>query len=98
MKSQDQSEGIKRLTSKVIKVLVLRTGGDPRTAVNFVDVYDEACMRQDMRSNDEYDKSNPEMRQHVRDYLLKNDYAFVDPKDADSVLLTQKGMKEHTNR
>jgi hypothetical protein len=98
MESQDQSEGIKRLTSKVIKVLVLRTGGDPRTAVNFVNVYDEACMRQDMGSNDEYDKSNQEMRRYVRDYLLKNDYVFVDPKDVDSVFLTQKAIDEYTNR
>jgi hypothetical protein len=98
MESQDQSDDIKHLTSKVINVLVQRTGGDPRTAVNFVDVYEEACMRKDMGSDDEYDKSNPEMRQHVRDRLLRNEYIFVDPKDVDSIFLTQKAIDEYKDR
>jgi len=85
------------LTFRVIKALVQRTGGDPRIAVKFVEVYGEGCRRQDMGNNEEYDESNTEMRQHIRDNLLTNEYVIVDPKDVDSVFLTQKAIDEYSD-
>jgi hypothetical protein len=97
MGSPDQSEDINRLTFRVIKALVQRTGGDPRIAVKFVEVYGEGCMRQDIGNSEEYDKSNAKMRQHIRDNLLKNKYVIVDPKDVDSVFITRKAIDVYSD-
>ena len=46
--------------------------------------------------NDKY-KSYIEMKQYVRENLLKNGYIFVDPKDVDSIYLTQKAIDEYSD-
>lgn len=89
------SEDIKRLTYRFVKVLIESTSSEFKVPVKFVDIYDDACRKQE-GSNDKYE-SNVEMRQHVRDNLLNNGYIFVDSKDADSIYLTQKAIDEYAD-
>lgn len=60
----------------------------------FVEIYNEACQRL-VGINDKFDESNLQMRQHIRDNLIKNGYIFVDPKDVDSIYITQKAMDDY---
>jgi hypothetical protein len=89
------SEIIKRLTYRFVKILIESTSSELKVPVKFVDIYDETC-RTTEGSNDKY-KSYIEMKQYVRDDLLKNDYIFVDPKDVDSIYLTQKAIDEYSD-
>jgi len=61
--------------------------------MKFVSIYEEAC-KGTIGIHDKFDESNLEMRQHVRDNLIKNEFIFVDPKDVDSFFLTQKAIDE----
>lgn len=88
------SEYIKRLTYKVVKNMIARTKHDIKNPVKFEDAYMEACKMR-VGINDEFDESNLEMRQHVRDNLISNEFIFVDPNDVDSVFITQKAIDEY---
>ncbi len=89
------SEIIKRLTYRFIKILIESTNSELKVPVKFVDIYNDAC-RELEGSNDKY-KSYIEMRQYVRDNLLKNGYIFIDTKDVDSIYLTQKAIDEYSD-
>ncbi len=89
------SEIIKRLTYRFVKILIESTSSELKVPVKFVDIYNETC-RTTEGSNDKY-KSYIEMKQYVRDNLLKNGYIFVDPKDVDSIYLTQKAIDEYSD-
>ena len=89
------SEIIKRLTYRFIKILIESTNSELKVPVKFVDIYNDAC-REREGSNDKY-KSYIEMRQYVRDNLLKNGYIFIDTKDIDSIYLTQKAIDEYSD-
>ena len=89
------SEDIKRLAYRFVKTLIESTNRELKVPVKFVDIYNEACRKQE-GSNDKYE-SNIELRQHVRDDLIKNDYIFVDPKDVDSIYITQKAIDEYSD-
>jgi hypothetical protein len=89
------SEIIKRLTYRFVKILIESTSSELKVPVKFVDIYDETC-RTTEGNNDKY-KSYIEMKQYVRDNLLKNGYIFVDPKDVDSIYLTQKAIDEYSD-
>jgi hypothetical protein len=89
------SEDIKRLTYRFIKILIESTDSELKVPVKFVDIYNEVCRSREGR-NDKYE-SNMELRQYVRDNLLKNGYIFVDPKDVDSIYLTQKAIEEYAD-
>jgi len=91
--SQDSSEEIKRLTYAFVKVLIESTSRELTVSVKFVDIYDDACRTRFGNNNNEWEK-NSDFRQHVRNDLLNNGYIFVDPKDVDSVFLTQKAIDE----
>ncbi len=95
MRSQDTSEEIKRLSYAFIKFLIEKTGGELNMPKKFVDIYNDACTEQS-GSNNPYEE-NMELRQHVRDNLLENGYIFVDPKDVDSIFLTQKAIDEYAD-
>jgi hypothetical protein len=89
------SEDIQRLTYRFVKILIESTSSELKVSVKFVDIYNEAC-RMAEGSNDKF-KSSIEMKQHVRDNLLKNGHIFVDPKDVDSIYLTQKAIDEYSD-
>jgi hypothetical protein len=83
------------LTLTFIKVLIESTSKELKVPVKFVDIYNDACRLSGGNRNKE--ESNLEMRQHVRDDLLNNGYIFVDPKDVDSIYLTQKTIDEYSD-
>ena len=91
---ENTSEDIKRLIHRIVKILIKSTGSNLNVPVKFVDIYNDAC-RSRVGSNDKYE-SNIEMRQHVRDNLMKNGYIYVDTKDVDSINLTQKAIDEYS--
>jgi hypothetical protein len=92
---QDKSKKIQSLTLTFIKVLIESTSKELKVPVKFVDIYNDACRLRGGNRNKE--ESNLEMRQHVRDDLLNNGYIFVDPKDVDSIYLTQKTIDEYSD-
>ncbi len=89
------SEDIKRLTHRFVKILIESTNSELKVPVKFVDIFNDACRTRE-GSNDKYE-SNIEMRQYVRDNLMKNGYIFVDSKDVDSIYPTQKAIDEYSN-
>jgi hypothetical protein len=91
---QPTSEDIKRLSYKVVKILIEKTGTDLKVPVNFEEVYNDACRIQG-GSNDEHNESNMEIRHHVRDNLISNGHIFMDPKDVESIYITQKAIDEY---
>ncbi|MDQ4073039.1 MAG: hypothetical protein M3162_01905 [Thermoproteota archaeon] len=87
------SNGIKRLTYGIIKSMIDKTNQDLKTPVKFVEVYEDACKKR-IKDEDELERSNLEMRQHVRDNLIRNGYVFVDPADTEAIYITQKAVDE----
>ncbi len=96
MESERVSEDIKSLAYNIVKVMIERTKSDVKVPMKFVDVYTIAC-RKPLASNGKYDESNIETRQFIRDNLVKNGYIFVDPKDVDSIHVTQKAIDEYAD-
>lgn len=95
MDPHNNTDEIEGLTLAFVKVLIEITGKDWKVPVKFVDVYNEACRLRGGNRNKE--ESNLEIRQYVRDHLLNNGYIFVDPKDVDSIYLTQKTIDEYSD-
>lgn len=93
MDSQDISEEIRRLTYAFIKVLIKKTSGELNVKVKFVNIYDDAC-KGESEGNNQY-LVNSEIRQHVRDSLLRNNFIVVDPENVDFIFLTQKGIDKY---
>jgi hypothetical protein len=96
MQSERVSQDIKSLDYNVVKVMIERTKSDVKVPMKFVDIYIMAC-RKPLVSNAKYDESNIETRQIVRDNLLRNGHIYVDPKDADSIYITQKAIDEYAD-
>lgn len=92
MEFQDSSEEIKSLTYAFVKALIESTGRELTVSVKFVDNYNDAC-RTRFGNNNKLE-TNSELRHHVRNDLLKSGHILVDPKDVDSVFLTQKAIDE----
>lgn len=95
MDPHNNTDEIEGLTLAFVKVLIEITGKDWKVPVKFVDVYNEACRLRGGNRNKE--ESNLEIRQYVRDHLLNNGYIFVDPKDVNSIYLTQKTIDEYSD-
>jgi len=93
---QTTSEDIRRLSYKVVKILIERTGADLKVPVNFEEVYNEACSIQG-GINDEHNESNMEIRHHVRDNLISQGHIFMDSKDVESIYITQKAIDEYAD-
>ena len=89
MISDDVSPEIERLIHLVIKSMIEKTNSNLKTSIGFRQVYIEACK---LEPNYKYDYSDLEMRQHVRDILLRNDYIFVNPDDVEEVFITKKAL------
>lgn len=94
MVEQIPSHNIKRLTYKVVKSMMGRTGIELKVPVKFVKAYKEACRRR-VGINDEFEDSNLELRQHVRDNLMSHRIIFLDHKDVDTFYITQKAIDEY---
>ena len=89
MISDDVSPEIERLIHLVIKSMVEKTNSNLKTPIGFNLVYMEACK---LEPNYKYDYSDLEIRQHVRDILLRNDYIFVNPDVVEEVFITKKAL------
>jgi hypothetical protein len=96
VESEEVSNDIKKLAYQVVKIMIERAGRDLNIPLKFIEVYNEACRKQ-VVSNDGYDESNIEMRQHVRDSLISNGHIIVDPVDVDSIHITQKAIDEYSD-
>jgi len=92
MISDDVSPEVRRLIYLVVKGLIEKTKRNLKTSIRFRQVYMEACK---MDTNNKYDYSNLEMRQHVRDILLRNGYIFVNPDDVEDVFITKKAIDQY---
>ena len=92
MISDDVSPEVRRLIYLVVKGMIEKTKRNLKTSIRFSQVYMEACK---MDTNNKYDYSNLEMRQHVRDILLRNGYIFVNPDDAEDVFITNKAIDQY---
>ena len=96
MEFQPTSEDIKRLSYKVIKIIIERTGTDLRVPVNFEEVYNEACRLQG-GSKEEHNESTMEIRHQVRDNLISQGHVFMDSKNVESIYITQKAIDEYAD-
>lgn len=92
MISDDVSPEIRRLTYLVIKTMIEKTKRDLHIPIMFRQTYEEACKND---TNNKYDYSNLEIRQHVRDILLRNGCIFVNPDDAEDVFITEKAIDQY---
>jgi len=92
MISDDVSPEVRRLIYLVVKGMIEKTKRNLKTSIRFRQVYMEACK---MDTNNKYDYSNLEMRQHVRDILLRNGYIFVNPDDVEDVFITKKAIDQY---
>lgn len=96
MQSQHITRDIKRLTYKVVKNLIEKTGGHLEVPTRFIEIYNEAC-KKPVGSNDIFDQSNIQMRQAVKDNLVKNGYILENVKDVDSIYIKKKAIEDYDN-
>lgn len=95
MKAVDVSNTINLLTNEVINFIVEKTNGKLQTPIPFIEAYNSVIERIS-RSKKGYSMiSNIEMRQYVREKLLKNDLMFINHEDVDYVFVTQKALDRY---
>ena len=92
MISDDGSSEVRLLTYLIIQTMIEKTKRDLHISINFRQIYEEACKRD---TKNKYDYSNLEIRQHVRDILLRNGCIFVNPDDAEDVFVTEKAVDQY---
>ena len=92
MISDDVSPEVRRLIYLVTKTIIEKTKNNLNASIRFRLVYDEACKKD---TKNKYDFSNLELRQHIRDILLRNDFIFVNPEDAEDVFITKKAIDQY---
>lgn len=92
MISDDVSPEVRRLIYLVTKTIIEKTKSNLKASIGFGQVYMEACKKD---TENKYDYSNLELRQHIRDILLRNDYIFVNPEDAEDVFITKKAIDQY---
>lgn len=88
----DVSPEVRRLIYLVTKTIIEKTKSNLKASVKFRLVYMEACKND---TKNKYDYSNLELRQHIRDILLRNDYIFINPEDAEDVFITKKAIDQY---
>lgn len=93
MISETISQDIDLITFLFIKNLIHRTDRNNKVPVSFVEVYEESCNLE--KEIDHNIKSNLEIRQHVRDNLLKNEFIFINPNDAETIFVAQKSITKY---
>jgi len=92
MISDDVSPEVRRLIYLVTKTMIEKTKSNLKASIRFGQVYMEACKKD---TKNKHDYSNLELRQHIRDILLRNDYIFVNPEDAEDVFITKKAIDQY---
>ena len=92
MISDDVSPEVRRLIYLVTKTMIEKTKSNLKASIRFEQVYMEACKKD---TKNKHDYSNLELRQHIRDILLRNDYIFVNPEDAEDVFITKKAIDQY---
>ena len=92
MISDDVSPEVRRLIDLVTKTIIEKTKSNLKASIGFGQVYMEACKKD---TKNKYDHSNLELRQHIRDILLRNDYIFVNPEDIEDVFITKKAIDHY---
>jgi hypothetical protein len=92
MISDDVSPAVRRLTYRILKSIIEKTNNNLRIPIRFGQLYMEACNRD---TDNRYESSNLEMRQHIRDILLRNDYIFVNPDDVEEIFITKKAIDQY---
>ena len=92
MISDDVSPEVRRLIYLVTKTMIEKTKSNLKASIGFGQVYMEACKKD---TKNKYDHSNLELRQHIRDILLRNGYIFVNPEDVEDVFITKKAIDQY---
>ncbi len=88
----DISPEMRRLVHLVVKTMTEKTKSDLQVPIEFRQAFEEACK---MDTRNKYDHSNLEIRQHVRDILLKNGHIFVNPDNVEEVFITKKAIDQY---
>lgn len=91
----DISKNISLLANKIVNILIEKTNGDLRSPIPFLYAYEKAHSINTSFSNNKFDKSNLHIRQHVIDYLLKNELIFISPENGKVVCVTQKALDQY---
>jgi hypothetical protein len=91
----DISKNIGLLANKIVNLLIERTHGDLRIQLPFLYAYEKAHFINTSFSDNKVDKSNLQVRQHVIDYLLKNELIFINPENVNGVYITQKALDQY---
>lgn len=91
-----QPNDMDQLPYNFVKISIDKSNRDSTIPFNFVSICQETCQRT-IGIHDGFDEPNLEMRQHVRDNLINNEFSFVDPNDVDSVFITQKAIDEYSD-
>ena len=83
----DVSPEVRRLIYLVVKGMIEKTKRNLKTSIRFSQVYMEACK---MDTNNKYDYSNLEMRQHIRSIIIK--FSYLIPMMQKMYLLRKKQL------
>jgi hypothetical protein len=92
MISDDVSPEVRQLIYLVTKTIIEKTKSNLKASIKFRQAYTEACKKD---TKNKFDHSNLELRQHIRDILLRNDYIFVNPEDVEDVFITKKAIDHY---
>lgn len=93
MDSQQYSKGILCLTDEFVKSAIERTKGNLQISIPFQEIYRDACYLAG-KTGEDSNNAYLEIKYHVRDRLLRNNFIFMNPNDADSIFITQKAIVE----
>ncbi len=95
MESTIFSKDIVRLSNQVIDSLIEISSGDLKLPVHFINAYNKAC-KKISHGDVDYFKSNLQLRQYVRDNLIKRGLIFVSPENVEAVYVTQKALNDNS--
>jgi len=95
MESTIFSKDIVRLSNEVVDLLIESSRGDLKLPIHFINAYNKACKKISHDDSD-YFKSNLQLRQYVRENLIKRGLISVSPENVESVYVTQKGLNVHS--
>ena len=91
----DISKNITLLSNKIINLLIEKTNGDLRSPIPFLYAYEQGHSINTGFSDNKFDKSNLQIRQHVIDRLLQNGLIFISPENVKGVYVTQKALNQY---
>jgi hypothetical protein len=94
MESAIISKDIIHLSNEVVNFLMESTNGDLKMQMHFIQAYNQVC-NQVSQGEVGYYKSNLQLRQYVRDNLIKRGLIFISPEDVEAVYVTQKALNDY---